>query len=612
MPPAVQTRNLGPAIVGFPIVGAALADGRVYAVSRNLVPPALAVYDLDARTVTATVDVPTGAGAWGVTAGHAGDVYLGQFGARGQANLYRLDRGTNQLEGVAALDVQYIWDLAVAADGKVYGVTSPDMVFEYDPGTRLARDLGVIRHPPEALRSVEAAGRTVFAGGNTEGRAMLLAIDPVSRQRSSILPPQLAGHHTVYTLATSDRFLAAGTRGPSAVNPALAVLALADHRVVATVDVPGESLIDAIAVADDEVFFTTRISGALYRYGLGDRQLRKLATPVPNAETRAVFLHRGQVVGASASGGVWTHDIATGRTDVVDLLDAGSPPRPELAQSIAAGGGTVYVGGNFGFQLRDLATGQSRRLFVGGEPKDIAIGRETVYLALYPGAEVWEYAPGADEARKAAQLPVQQNRPVAAHYEPDSGRVLVSTVSDRLGGGALNVFDPATGGQANYVNPFGDAQHPAGIATAGRTAFIGGSGPHPSLAAWNLDTGQKLWQLDRPVPDAEAMIGLVASGPRLYGYTLNGWFLVVDLATTTVVHRAQAPHRGGSLAVSGEFVYGVDSDALFRFHLQTFQHEVVLGDLASRIWGWPFMAADEQGNLYVIKGSDVLQVRVEG
>ncbi|MDQ3973331.1 MAG: hypothetical protein M3276_03170 [Actinomycetota bacterium] len=612
MPPAAQTRNLGPAIVGFPIVGAELVDGRVYAVSRNLVPSVLAVYDLQAAAVTASVDVPTGAGAWGMTAGRADDVYFGQFGARGQANLYRLELASNRLEAVAALDVQYIWDLATTADGKVYGVTSPDIVFEYDPATRLARDLGVIAHPPEALRSVAAAGRTVFVGGNTSGRAMLLAVDPVTGQRSSILPAQLADHGTVYTLATSERFLAAGTRGPGAVNPALAVQGVGDRALVASVDVPGEEVIDAIAVAGEEFFFTARTSGTLYRYDLSARRLDNLATPVANAETRGMFFHQGKVVGASASGAVWTHDPPTGVTLVFDLLEAGLTPRPELAQSITAGGGTVYVGGNFGFQRHDLASGRSRRLFAGGEPKDMAIGAGTLYLALYPGAEIWQYVPDGDPARKAAQLPVQQNRPAAAHVDPDSGRVLVSTSSDRLGGGALHVYNPATARQASYVNPFGDSQFPAGVTSADRAAFIGGSGPDPSLAGWNLDAGQKMWQLDRPVPGAEAMVGLVALDGRLYGYTVNGWFVVVDLTTASLVHHAQVPHRGGGLAVSGGFIYGVDREALFRFHPQTFQHEVVLTGLGAQIWGWPSLAADGQGDLYVIKGTDLLQVQVQG
>jgi hypothetical protein len=604
----VTTRTLGPASLAFPLVGAELLGGRLYLVSRNLTPPQLAVYDLGADRVTSTTTIPSGAGAWGMTTSGDRLVYLGVFGARRKPNLFRFDRSTGALTAVAVLDVEYVWDLAAAPDGIVYGVTAPDLVIAYDPARNRTDQLGIIDPGSDRLRSVATGADRFYVGGNRHGRARILEVERATRTARDIAPPALGDHQTVYALHATSHHLLAGTRGPGAVNPAVAAIERANPGVARVVELPGESVVDTVTAAPNAVWCTARPSGALYRLDLGNGALTQVAVPVPNSETRGIFLHGNAIVGASATGHVWRTDRTTGATTVIDLLDAGLSGRPELAQSLAAGHGNVYVGGNFGFSVRDVATGLARRFLVPGEPKDLGVADAGVYLGIYPTAQLWVYEPATGAPRMVAQLPVEQNRPVAVHVD-ENDLVLVGTAADRLGGGGFHVYSPRSRRLASLINPLGPGQNVASIASGDGLAYLGGSGIDPSIAAYSPRTRQQRWLLANPLPGGNSITGLAVLGARLYALTATGWLAVIDLDTRAVLHRRRLRQGGGRLATAGGVVYGVGPNSLFAIDPVSFGVDVVLTDLRSQIWGWPMLAADADGDLYVIKGHNVVQVQ---
>lgn len=611
---AVETRDLGPASLAFPGLGSALVGDRVYVVSRNVVPAAIAVYDRASGQVVDEIEIPTGVGAWGVTSTED-TVWLGQLGAQGQDNLYRYDIATDTLSAVAAFDANYVWAMDAATDGTIHGVLSPADVFSHDPATGTTTLEGGFADG-QLLRSIAVTATQTWIGGELGGDATLATFDRSTRARTDVLPAGLADHDMVYTLASSGDVVAAGTTGPGNADPALAVMAPGAAPEIVTL--PGESKIDALALSDDQsvVYAAARPSGALYRYDRATGAVDRIATPVPNSETRQLFVRPGdqpagadvEIVGTSANSNVWSVTEPGGSVERVDLLERGLDGRPETPQSVTAAEGIAYVGGSFTLQTHDLvaADGTRASTFVPGEPKDM-LPIDGVQLALYPGAEVWDYQPGGVPA-EVAQLPVDQVRPQAIVRLPTTGELVVSTAA-AIGGG-LHVVDRATGAVRSTIDPFGTAQHPAGLAVMDGTVYTGGSGGDAGFLAWDPATGQALWELAAPVPGGGTIVGLAATAGRIFGLTSGGWTFVVDPATRSVVHAARSVEVGGVLLAVDGRIFGAGADELIEIDPTTYATTVVLDDLGSMVWGWPKLGADENGDLYVIRGTDLVQVTV--
>lgn len=597
---AVRVRVLGPGVVGFPISGSALDGDLLYVVSRNLSPARLALFDLHERRVLAERRIPTGAGAWGVTTTRAA-VWLGMFGARGARNLYRFGTRGRDLRAVASLDALYVWALATAPDDTVVGALDPAAVVTYDGEVDLLGGFA----PGELLRSVAATRAAIWVGGGRDGRATLRTIDRGTGTRRDRLPPALAGDQNVYTLVADRGLVVGGTRGPGNTDAALFLLDGDTPPVI--VRLRGEQVVDAIALARNRrtVYATARASGALYRYERGGA-LQRLAVPVRGSETRQAFARGRHVVGTSAPGLVWRVDTRTGKTTVIDLLAHGLRGRPMLPQSIAAGAGRVAVGGNFGLQVRVVGSSGVSRAFVPGEPKDMVYAGSTLWLAVYPVGELWRLDDGAPA--RAAQLPPEQNRPQTIIHHAPTGELIVSTAADRIGGGGLHRFDPATGTLRSVIDPLGPGQHPAGLAVIGATLFIGGSGADASLLAWDLLANRALWEMAAFAPGAGTVVGLTVARGRLFGLTSAGDLVVVDPDTRALVHRARVSSVGGQVLTSRDLVWGAGADEVVAVDPRTFAVEVVARGLDPQVWGWPKLAADEAGRLYAFKRMNVAQL----
>ena len=586
--------------------------------SRNLVPTRILAFDLTARTVTAEFAVPAGAGAWGLAPAGPDAVWIGLFGAPGVDNLYRLDLTTATLEPHAALANNYLWDLAVGDDGVVYvAAGEPYELRSYDPATGSVSTL-LAAAPGETMRSVAVAGTTVFVGGSTPGSlAQLRAVDLGDGSVTDVTPPDLVDHGIVYALAVGAGRLVAGTRGPGGRDPAVAALDLEDPGQVEVVLITGETLVDTLEVLDDGVVYATmRTSGGVARVDLSNGTVDRLATPVPFAENRGVFVWRDRLVGAAGNGTVWLVEPDGTGLETLDLVTEGLvEPGPERPQSLAVAAGTAWSGGSFNFQSRSLADGATHRRFIPGEPKDLVVASGVLYLALYPGGEVWslptgDTAPavegGGDGLAELVQFDPEQTRPYDAVHVPDRNLLLVSTAADFAGGGALQVVDLTARSVDTYVNPIATDQSVAALAVLGHLVFLGGGAATSELVAFDLDTRSEAWRLPEPLPGL--ITGLTVAGSHLHGFTSTGLHVVVDPAAQQVVHEAQLGTIGGRLITAGGTAYGVDYDTLWRFDPVTFAADAVVTGLASEVFGYPFLAADEDGTLFVIAGTDLARV----
>lgn len=612
-PPAVE--SLGPASLAFPVVGAALSGDVLWVSSRNLVPARLAGVDLARRVAVGDVAVPVGAGAWGLAADPNGSWLLaGMFGARGQPNVHRLDLATLELEALAALDADYIWDLAVAPDGFAYAVTAPDHAYELAPdGT--VRDLGVIEAGRETLRAVAASARHVFLGGARDGRAQLRVLSRTDGGVHDVTPAEIAQDYLVYEVTVEDDVVAGGTRGPGAVAPALFAADLTEATSAEgwrTRRFPEASVIDAVRPARSDVLATLRTSGAWVRWDPSTGGATTLATPVPHAEHRGIFRWRDRVVGAAADGSVALIDLRSGTVEVLDLVGDGLlPAGPERAQSLAGWSGTAWAAGSF--SLTEHGSGGRQRRFTPGEAKALAVVGGTLYLALYPGAELWVLPPSAAEARELAQLPVEQNRPFDLVHAPLTDELIVTTAADRLGGGALHHVQRATGAHATFVDPLPSRQHPAALAADGDVVYVGGSGANPALLCWDLAARAPRWVLDELAPGGGTVTGLSVLDGTVVALTSDGHLVHVDPQGPTVSARAAVPGfvaPGGRLAVLGDAVWGVDADGLVRIDPHARSAERALTGLAPQAWGFPPLAADHpRGVLLALRGTELVAIR---
>lgn len=607
---SVRSENLGPGSVAFPVVSAELVGDRLYVGSRNLSPETIAVYDLASKEVTENIELLSGGGfVQGLTSTNdGGQIYAGI--AHGSSNLYRYDTGTREVSRAAKVPVTHIRDLAASPDGKVYagGQPSSQGVYEYDPDTGRLRNIGVTDPNAGQVRSLAATSETVFVGSGSnlaqgEGGAKLVAVDRASGTQTPILPVELAQDSTVYTLEISGNLLLAGTEGPHCH---LAIINLDDYGDYTVVEPADEKTVDAVEVVGDAVYFTTRLSGTLWRHNIGDGRLEKLAVPQPYYEIWGLSYKDGLLVGTTSGGYAWTYEISTGNVELRDLVEAGAAASPEKAMSIAASAGRVFVGGNGGIGARDLETGSLYRLAVPGESKDMVFARDELFMAVYSSLGIWKYDPGGEPAL-AANVPKEQNRPQVIVYDKRNDLLLAGTQADVAGGGAFVVFDPRTGKLETHVNPLGVDQVVRSVASLEGAAYIGGS--KSGFAAWDPVTGKELWKI-QPVP-GDGVSSLVALGKRVYGITSNGTFFVVDVRSKRVVNTEDfGSFAGGSarLVVANDRIYGASKDTLFRIDPDSYEHTVLMEGLSSDWFSGPRIAADEEGYVYVLKDTDVLRV----
>ena len=93
--------------------------------------------------------LPIGAGAWGLVNWHNEKLIIGT--CTEQAYLHVLDLKTRKFaEPIISPNETYFWQMALAADDKIYGGTYPGCTLtQYDPKTNLFRNLGKLTNNPK-------------------------------------------------------------------------------------------------------------------------------------------------------------------------------------------------------------------------------------------------------------------------------------------------------------------------------------------------------------------------------------------------------------------------------------------------------------------------------
>ncbi|WP_404429921.1 PQQ-binding-like beta-propeller repeat protein [Microbacterium lacus] len=622
---STQIDDLGPAVVQFSLMSSVTIGDTVYVGSRNVEPARIVAVDLPSGEVTAVTYLETGHSLQAMAVDPTGRyVYAGvlQNAAGTQPNLYRWDVTTPDEPAVAVgrIENRNVRAITVAPDGHVFAVgdggPTPPPLWEYDPATGQVSNLGAPDPAATGARAVAATETTVFYGGGTlfgggAARAGLYAYDRATGVSTNITPAEMQNDPSIRELAVFDDRLLVGSAA-STEESKVAAMSLADHTSYSIATSIGKTA-KKFAMIGDTVYFANE--AGMMSYSPTSGAIGQVSFDGPSlGEIWGVSSARDKLVVTSAFGFVAEIDPVAGTSTVTDLVTAGAPASPQAAMGLAAGLGSVYVGGTGAIAHHNLADGSVDYLRAPGEAKDAISVNGMLITGQYSSQGIWRYDPSDGlPLRQVADFAGEQNRPQDVHWDDVNKLALVGVQSDTVGGGSLWTYDPDTGESNMFVNPIDAQQYVRAVATHDGAAYLGGGlqntdGPG-TVVALDPVNGQELWRI-APMPGA-GISALAVQGDHLYGLTRKGGLFVVDLVQRTVLHTADVSSFStgfAALVTNRGVVYGASEKNVFRFHPTTFAATDVVRDINGAWYSGAHITNDELGNLYTLQGRNLVRI----
>ena len=620
-PGEVRIRDLGPGVVQFPLMSSLVVGNTLYIGSRNLQPARVIGFDLTTRRVTSRTDLSSGYAVQAMAVSPDGAaLYIGTLRKDDDtgASVHRWDLTTlsapaTPLAWTGDRDVRA---LAVAPDGRIYVAgggepPKPPSLWEVDPVTGAVANWGTPDPGATISQAVAATLTTVYFGtgstlaGGAGSTGKLFAFDRGTRAFENVLPSEVAAAVSVTSLTVLDDLLGVGLKGPGK-SLLMSLAAPSKYEVIPQTGVQ-------LRRRGDDIYYVKAPSVMAYS---------RVTKKITNLQTRDLAMLWGldiagdRLVGASEYGFVAEIDPATRTSTVTELLDVGAPADPQAVMGIAAGAGSVYVGGTGAISRLDLATGTVTRIRMAGEAKDGVIVDGVLYTGQYNSQGIWRYDPGSGLPPAQVVAPAAgQNRPLDVCWDAVNGLVLLGAQNDTGGGGSFTTYNPANGAHTTAVNPIDARQMVRAVATAGGIAFLGGDnlyadGPRSTVVAWDPVAGAELWRVDPGLPAGIA--ALATDGRHLFALGRRaGGLVVVDLETRSVVRVVDVSGVAtdfGALNCFQGTVYGVSDTTLFRVDATSHRLSTVLGDIDGGWYSGPHLDIDENGVVYTMRGLNLVAV----
>lgn len=528
-------------------------------------PAVFHVVSLDDNRLLGRHELPHAARSWGHVIAPNGTVYIGGVALEGSvqesAHLYRYLPDEKRVEdlGPGMKGHQFIWALAAADDGRIFGGTwEGGHVFEYNPVTGKTTDLGRVDPTEDYVRSIAWHAGYVYAGtGTRNGRVW--RIDPESGERERIEIPVREEYaddfdrvRSAYHLAVAGDHLFAFFNGPQ-------VMLVYDLEArqwwdqtfrVTTGPVTGvyseEEGVFYYAGRQDSLWaidLETRMETKIMRYrgsfrGGGFVEIRGMP-----GKTLATVFGNGAI-------GLLNPESRIGRT-----LDSRAEGQQTDIHALESGpGGAIYVSGYMGSSgaAYDPASGQTRVFPIGQAEGMVSLG-ESLFYGVYPKARIYRQYPLSDDIQPRLVLDIgyRQDRPFAMISSQD--RVFIGTIPDYgEHGGALTMLTVGAAGEIDAVvypevvaeqSIVGLAYHAESGQLFGSTSIHGGLGAEPKATAaklfvWNVAAGKKVTEFSPPLSDVHSppMIGGLSKGPDgLIWGAVNGVVFAFDPETLGVV-----------------------------------------------------------------------------
>ncbi|MEV0726324.1 hypothetical protein AB0I37_26520 [Micromonospora purpureochromogenes] len=604
--------DLGPASQVLNFGNGVRVGNEIWFATRQILPTKVAAYDLTLGRITKTALIPDVPGLWGIDAVGT-DLYVSSYSP---GLLFKVDTVTLDVTRVLDLQQEVGWTVKASPDGRVFVGTYPSaLLWEYDPATDRATNHGRMDADDTYVRDLVATVSTVYCGIGS--RAGLVAYDRASGVPADILPAELrdrtfgavchlAGDHLVVGISPTAEVLVVDTR---------------DHSSYQILRTPNDSFVVGITSRGDEVFYTTRPSGSLYRFRLGDIAPTLVGVPVAEASNvRLGFLDDGRLWAVQGAGGI-LFDPATRTTEALDMSSPDLAPRPERPMSLCHAGDRIVVGGTLGVQV--VSTGadpafDSYRVPFGGEAKDMEAWQGVVHMGVYTLARYLTMPADGHAATEVVRVDpgYEQTRPTSLVVDRRRGLVLMSTEPDYgRWEGALNVFDGRRLRTWRGILPDQTVQalcpDPHGV-------FLGGSirngyGTTPTttrakLGYFDYRAERLSWIVE---PTAGTIIqDLKLIGATLVGTTAEGELFALDPRTREVLWRVDVGARGGKLAVIDNRVFGTDGAVLWSVRVGRSRPGLtVLAEGLDQSWfGAPEVVTDGAGSLFTTKGTNLIRV----
>lgn len=370
---------------------------------------------------------------------------------------------------------EYIWNLAVGGDGRVYGGTYPGgKLGALDLDKYMVEDLGAPATPNMYLRSVSATPDGLILCSFGQEKPVTLLFDPATKKFGPA-PESLAGASA--GVAWQGLFLVGNK-----AHRGRAFTPVAPPFPVPPAD-GGDWAVDTYLTTPETVYL--RQGARTYSFRRGDRALTLIAD---------IDLRGGRLLAGNSKGellGVRGQDYFVIKPGDKDLslrpIPVEGRGRPTLFLE-ADEQGRLWGGPHFGqtlFRL-DPKTGEVLNTGTvcdaGGEVYDVAFLGGKVYTASYAGGDITVYDPaapwdqwGLKNPKPLAKVGPEFIRPAAGIVAGPGGK-LYSGWMAKYGtyGGALAVTDPATGATNLIADPLG-AQAVTALAVDDRFAYLGTS-----------------------------------------------------------------------------------------------------------------------------------------
>lgn len=608
-------------------------------------PGQFVVVDPDAGRILQDLPLPGSEGSWGVTVATDGTVYTGVY-ATGE--VFRFRPGDKRVTSVGRVPGQsFLYYLCPGADGAIYGGTYPDAkVFRYAPAE------GFSLWPQDG----PAAPGTTYVRGTAfdprRGVVYAAASTPVKLIRWD---PRTGDHRDILPAAHADEAFILGLR----VAGGKVFARLADHETCVVLDpgADGRNVTEDAAFPMSSIYVSPEQAGEVYythqreicAYDLATKTTRRTGAAWPSNGYELGLLTLADQAGfpgatlmavGNRAGQIWLgrYNLRTGRTAVTYL------PIPGVKQSlesiIAGPDGRIYSSGyltggtGIYTPMRDDVSPPTRRGV--SQAEGIATLAGKIYYGGYPGALLYEHDPArpwveAENPRILFNLTAEeQDRPFG--MSSGGGRVIMGTAPNygHLGG-ALCLYDPATGGKRIRGAKALGIPDLALIATCwadgiiyGGTSVSGGIGAAPTQTRARLlrydiaaDRGEGI-ALPDSIPNQAAITAVCPAPDGRIWLMCEGWLVVYDPATRAFVHQANlfpdvAYHPQASLVTLRDAtlrvardgcVYGtIHNRHFFRIDPRTYAMTIV----RECPEGCVGLTADAYGNLYFIAGTDLVR-----
>jgi outer membrane protein assembly factor BamB len=561
-----------------------------------------------------SIRAPKGAGSWALKEVAGDRLVVGTF-YDGQFMVFDL-RQMQFVRSIRFPGEEYIWNLTLGGDGRLYGGTYPGgKLGALNLDTYTVEDCGAPAPPNLYLRYVSPTpdGRILCSFGTEKPTTRLY--DPVAR-RFEAVPETLEG---VTMGMVWQKYLLAGS-------------SVFQGREFTRVPPPfptppaerGGWSVDLYLTTDEALFL--RQGNALYRYRIGEKALTLIADMDLRGGWCLASNRKGEVFGVR--GQDYFHLKPGDKTLKLRPIPVEIAPRPTLFLKADAKG-RIWGGPSFGQTLFWMDTRTKKTVNTGGvcdaggEVYDVTFLNGKTYAASYAGGDITEYDPtkpwdqwNLKNPRPVAKVGPDYIRPTGGIVTGPDGR-LYSGWMAQYGryGGAVAITHPGTGKTDLIANPLGE-QAVEGVAVDGNRLYVGTSlsanglpekkGESAKFGILDLATRQPIFTHRFEGANSVRALAHDTKTGRV-AMAVNGALRLFDVETRSFIAAAERAPRVSSRVIvapgDGKAYYG-SGKVVIAVDLQSGE-AMTTAELPSNL---STLAVAPDGTLYAACGAEVFRI----